>query len=48
VLVATYCVIYGLVEKSPHEAMEFSVPMQFNGRINHAAELNELLEMMFD
>jgi hypothetical protein len=28
--------------------MEFSVPMQVNGRINHAAEVNVLLEMMFD
>ena len=48
VLKATDCVIYGLVEKSPHETMEFSVPMQVNGRINHAAEVDVLLEMMFD
>jgi hypothetical protein len=48
VLKAPYCVIYGLVEKSPHEALEFSVPIQVYGRINHPRQVNVLEEMMFD
>jgi hypothetical protein len=47
VLKAPYCVIYGLIEKSSHQALEFSVPMQVHGSINHAGELNVLEEMMF-
>ena len=48
VLKATYCVIYRLVEKSAHEAMEFSVPMQFYGCINHAGKMNVLEKMVLD
>jgi hypothetical protein len=48
VLKAAYCVIYRLVEISPDEPMEFSVPMQFYGCINHAGKVNVLEEMMFD
>jgi len=46
-LKAPHCVIYGLVEESPHEALEFPVAMQVNSRIHHAADVNVLLEMVF-